>query len=110
MDEDYSTKTKTIGDILKERMLQAREANLPEDEYEHYVYLTAKMLYGTKIGKSGKEVCKKRTGYFTLHTIFDREQWPTEKIKHRYHHCEKHHGRMPVAVFWWWLRKQDNAK
>lgn len=62
------------------------------EEYGDYVDKTAKML--------GKP-------FMTVHMIFEKEQWPLEKIKSRYHECVKLEGNWP-SIMWWSKRKKDN--
>ena len=63
------------------------------EEYADYVSLTAKLL---------------NKPYMTVHRIFEREQWPLEKIKTRYHECSKLEGKWK-QIMWWSKRKKDNA-
>lgn len=63
-------------------------------EYADYVAKTAKM-----VGKP----------FIVMHKIFEKEQWPLEKIKRRYHQVDKREGVIPKAALWFWLRKQDKV-
>lgn len=76
--------------------IEARLANpdprLPENEYEHVVHLTSKLL-GRK--------------YMVVHKMCEKAGWGTAEIRRRYELATKHCGDMPSDVYWWWLRKKD---
>lgn len=76
-----------------------------EHQYEHYVRLTAILLYGSFMTKDGKVTCKPGS-YVKVHRIFEAEKWPMERIIRMYNNAMNYHGSMPRDVYWWWQRKQ----